>query len=313
MSLITVGAVGALAFGATRAFFSDTETSTGNILQAGAIDLKVDNSSYYNGVYNPGTSWLQPANLDDGQGPATGGAYLFFDFDDLKPGDFGEDTISLHVDNNESWLCADVTLAADDDVTCTDPEQEDDLTCIPPTPAIGQGELADAVNFIWWADDGDNVLEVGETPLPAGPLGNLAVGQTATVALADSQSNIWSPGASPSPLPGATTGYIGKAWCYGNFTLAPVIQDTFGPVGTPGQVGSNGPDVRGEGFTCDGELVNNAGQTDKLVADISFRAVQARNNGSFVCTPPVASPNPSPSVVPSPSPSVSPTPSASPV
>ena len=34
--------VAALALGATGAFFSDTETSTGNILQAGKLDLKIE-------------------------------------------------------------------------------------------------------------------------------------------------------------------------------------------------------------------------------------------------------------------------------
>ena len=45
--LLIVGAGGALA-GGTSAFFSDSETSTGNQFTAGAIDLKVDNDSYYN-------------------------------------------------------------------------------------------------------------------------------------------------------------------------------------------------------------------------------------------------------------------------
>ena len=49
LSLIVIGAVGgAAAYGGTGAFFNDTETSTGNTFAAGAIDLKVDNTSYYN-------------------------------------------------------------------------------------------------------------------------------------------------------------------------------------------------------------------------------------------------------------------------
>ena len=46
----------ALALGGTGAFFSDTELSSGNTFTAGAIDLKVDNESYYNGLLNPGTT-----------------------------------------------------------------------------------------------------------------------------------------------------------------------------------------------------------------------------------------------------------------
>jgi len=49
--------VGALVLGATGAFFSDTETSTGNTFTAGAIDLGVDNTSYYNGKLNQETTW----------------------------------------------------------------------------------------------------------------------------------------------------------------------------------------------------------------------------------------------------------------
>src|SRR3989344_313162 len=59
----------------TSAFFSDTETSEGNILAAGAIDLLIDNESYYNGVFNPDTSW-EPDDLDP--------THLFFNFNDLK-------------------------------------------------------------------------------------------------------------------------------------------------------------------------------------------------------------------------------------
>ena len=44
-------AVGAIAVGATYALFSDTETSSGNIFVAGALDLKVDHTAQtYNGV-----------------------------------------------------------------------------------------------------------------------------------------------------------------------------------------------------------------------------------------------------------------------
>ena len=41
-----VAAVSAVVLGATTAFYSDTETSTGNTFTAGAIDLTVDNESY---------------------------------------------------------------------------------------------------------------------------------------------------------------------------------------------------------------------------------------------------------------------------
>lgn len=42
LSVLTIGLVAAVAFGATRALFSDTETSYGNVFDAGTLDLKVD-------------------------------------------------------------------------------------------------------------------------------------------------------------------------------------------------------------------------------------------------------------------------------
>src|SRR3989344_3987648 len=187
LSLATVALVGAAVIGGTAAIFSDTEVSTGNTFTAGAIDLTVDNTSYYNGVFNEGTSWLQK-DLEEGD--------WFFHFEDLKPGDYGEDTISLHVNNNDSWLCADVTLTSNQDNGSTEPEFNDEQPW-----TAGEGELADNVHFIWWADDGDNVLEDDEVLLPGGPLGALGVGETATVPLADSNVNIWA-NATGTPLVG---------------------------------------------------------------------------------------------------------------
>src|SRR3989344_1787209 len=167
LSIAIIALVGAVVIGGTTAIFSDTEESTGNTFTAGAIDLTVDNESYYNGAFNAGTSWLQK-DLDKDN--------LFFNFQDLKPGDNGEDTISLHVNNNDSYLCADVTLTSNTDNGSTEPEKNDE----DPYTA-GEGELADNVHFIWWADDGDNVLETNESPLPAGTLGSLQIDETATV------------------------------------------------------------------------------------------------------------------------------------
>ncbi len=262
----------AVVAGGTGAFFSDTETSTGNTFTAGEIDLGVDNHSYYNGILNPETTWRVTYDLDEG------GPHQFFNFNDLKPGDWGEDTISLHVNNNDSWLCADVKLTSDDDNGINEPEGDDGDV----TDGAGFGELADAVNFYWWADDGDNVFEtcglnsptdcVDETLLPAGSLGNLDVNETATVALADSSNNIWT-GQSNDPLDPADVRFVAKAWCFGDSDMGPYDQD--------GGNQQSGPDVRP--VICNGENENNITQTDSLTADITFRAVQSRNNGSFTC------------------------------
>ncbi|MDO8569267.1 MAG: hypothetical protein Q7R89_00540 [bacterium] len=190
-------------------------------------------------------------------------------------GDWGEDTISLHVSNNDSYLCADVTLTSDNDNDITEPEGNDgDIG-----PAgTGNGDLADAVNFYWWADDGDNVFEQGEHLLPAGPLGNLAVGGTATIALSDSQTNIWGDNLTTThALPGGQVRNIGKAWCFGDSTFAayPATDTASAPINTT-------PIARP--VVCSGASKNNITQTDSMTADISFRAIQSRNNSGFVCS-----------------------------
>lgn len=51
LSLAIILVVGGVAWGATRSFYNDTETSTGNIFTAGSIDLKVDHlAQTYNGA-----------------------------------------------------------------------------------------------------------------------------------------------------------------------------------------------------------------------------------------------------------------------
>jgi len=271
LGLLTVGAVVGITVYATNAFFSDVETSNDNIFTAGNIDLGIDNHSYYNGVPNPGTTWRVDYDISDDP------ARQFFNFTDVKPGDWGEDTISLHVKDNDSWLCADVKLTSDDENDLVDPEADDGDV----TEGDGNGELADRINFYWWADDGDNVFEGDETLLPSGTLGTLAVDQTATVALADSATNIWT-GLTGDPLTPDNVRFVAKAWCFGNTTMTPYLQD--------GGNRQSGPDDRP--VVCDGSQENNVTQSDSLTADVSFRAVQSRNNLSFLCNPPAPTPTP---------------------
>jgi len=248
ISLSIIGVVAAIAIGATTAYFSDVEESKGNTFTAGSIDLKVDNESWYNGVYQERLSW-EPKDLEN---------ELFFDFDDLKPGDWGEDTISIEVENNDSWLCAEVTLTSNDENDITEPEEEMGDTA-------EKGELADELYFIWWADDGDNVLEDNEQIIGGiYKLGDAWLNQGHTIAISDSETDILEIGA----LKGGKTYHFGKAWCYG--TLKPTYD------------GQDNPGVK-PGFTCNGEPVSNISQSDSATLDVKFIAVQARNNENFVC------------------------------
>ncbi len=292
--LLIVGAGGALA-GGTSAFFSDTETSTGNTFTAGSFDLKIDNDSYYNGnrCVNIGTSLPDWRWQGDSAYPVPGtpcatswtlsdlgNGLLFFDFDDIKPDDEGEDTISIHVQNN-AWACLDLSLTSNDDNTSTEPELADGDGV--GTDDAWDGELAQNLQMLWWADDGDNVYEVGETQITNGAQTIDAMfGQDHlfSVTLADSLKNIWTPNdVTPDPIPAEQTVYIAKAWCMGTLTPAALAQDgngTDGPL-APNRVGT--------GFTCDGTLLDNKTQTDGVTMDVAFRAEQHRNNPNFKCDP----------------------------
>ena len=91
--------VGAVVAGGTGAFFSDTETSTGNVFTAGSvsIDLQSITHDYY------GDDNDIPANYFE---TGTAGTVPFFSFGDLKPGDTGEITSVLANGANDALFCA---------------------------------------------------------------------------------------------------------------------------------------------------------------------------------------------------------------
>jgi len=293
LSLGMIVFVGAVAAGATGAFFNDTETSTGNTFAAGDIDLKIDNESYVtatstildNGqvvqqagtlIASPWTSW----DLAD----LVAGTHKFFDFNDLKPGDMGEDTISVHVGSNDAWVCAAAKITNDSDNGITEPEDEVNLP-IDGSDGTTDGDLDSELQFAFWADDGDNVLEENEYNSGLGIFlsGTLAaMGAQDQITLADSGSSILG---GNTPIPGDSTFYIGKAWCFGTLSGAPLTQDGLGKIGTPKNPNTpNGPLDRTTGVACDGAGAGNIAQTDLVEGDMQFYAVQSRNNPRFLCS-----------------------------
>lgn len=297
--LITLGLVGAVGFGVTKAFFSDTEISKDNTFSAGKIDLKIDNDSYYNGnrcvvhengsktwegtaAYpKPGTDCSTSWNPDD-----LANGHLFFDFQDVKPGDNGEDTISIRSDDNDAWACMKIGLTDDEDNTCTSPEKKDDPNCA--EPGLQLGDLGGQLNFVFWVDDGDNVLEAGEKVITQGDTEHVFNNNAITLA-----DNTGSGILSEDPLKGGQTYYVAKAWCFGTLMLDPV----------PAGQGEN-PSVN-PGVKCiDADKINNAAQTDKVQVDFEFDAVQSRHNDGFTCNGVTPTPRPSvtTTVTPSPTP-----------
>src|SRR3989344_2808837 len=160
LSVASIAAVAALVIGATFAFFSDTETSTGNTFTAGELDLKVDNTCYYNTLANgepncpaveddPQTTELDESIVTTWESTDLGAAHKFFYFTDVKPGDFGEDTVSLTVDN-DAWLRMLIDITADTDNDCTGPETVAEPGCV----TNGDGELLENLLFTVWLDEG---------------------------------------------------------------------------------------------------------------------------------------------------------------
>ena len=283
VSLLVIGLTAiAIGGGMTGAFFSDTETSSGNTFTAGAIDLKVDNHCYYNGnecIYDGnagrycwdanGNSECETGeetctctwNLDDLNG------HVFADFSDLKPGDWGEDTISFHVDSNKAWLCAKVEITEDDDVDCTEPETEEEGN---DCGTGNNGELDNYLEVFAWVDTcqgygghypGDNIYTPDcDKPLMINPV--KLTDYEGTFPIADATYSIAGNDLSGNPLPliGGGKYYIGKAWCFGDMTVE-----------------SDGT------ITCNGANVQNDAQTDTLKLKVSFTAVQYRNNQDYTC------------------------------
>ena len=90
--------------------------------------------------------------------------------DDVKPGDFGELTLSYHLCGNPGYVWLRGALRSNAEGGVTEPEGDsaaEDGTVESPG---SDGELLDAIQTRLWYDDGDNVAEVGEGGDDAGYL-----------------------------------------------------------------------------------------------------------------------------------------------
>ena len=324
-------AAAALIIGGTFAFFSDTETSTGNTFTAGALDLKVDSTSHYNGMVctlglSNGNGGLKPSTWQpelgtqppyypainsecDGTWTETdlGVTHKFFNLTDVKPGDDGEDTISLHVYNNDAWGRFVISGVTDLDGTCTEPESEvgnAEPECSVPdnTLATTPGELAESITFYAWLDQGlipgfQNIDANGNpvTPVPDSTEGdNVQQCDNPQEPATCNEPTVILPGTvdeNPSldqTLPDETHNiWIAFGADYDSYC-------------DEESVNANGHNSYGlcQGIADDGRLVGsttyyfglawsvpttvgNEAQTDSLNADLTFEAVQHRNNSSM--------------------------------
>jgi len=174
----------------------------------------------------------------------------FFNFNDVKPGDFGTNVISLHVYDNDAYSC--LIVGNKDD-------QENPAQPLAPEIVagdangvgnpLGDGELSNFLNVFTWGDTVANgVYDVGETSL--GGVGPLST--TINIMSMDSLNQQF--------LTATTTKNIGLAWCAG----------TLGA-------------VAGQPFSCDGNGMGNIAQSDSFSASLTAYAEQVRNNPTFSC------------------------------
>jgi predicted ribosomally synthesized peptide with SipW-like signal peptide len=295
LSGATILAASAVIIGATFAFFSDTETSTGNTFVAGEIDLQIDSEAHYAGlVCTENGVWAEEVtgestrpDLIDEECEGTwslkdlGEGDIFFSLNDIKPGDSGENTISLHVFNNDAWGRMVIDNVTSLDITCNEPESEDpdDPECILPSPTPGAGELQGNIAFSIWLDQG--VTPGFQNTEDGGEGDNVQQCDNPQDPLECDEPTLVTSG----PLdPGGETLNIWEG-------LDPVY-DFYSCTGDGSETGADCPGLTNDGhlvgsityyFGLDWEIpdtVGNEVQTDSLSADISFEATQYRNNPS---------------------------------
>lgn len=305
LSGAAIVAAAALIIGATFAFFSDSEESLGNTLQAGGLDLKIDSEAHYAGLVCEGeegdTTWQQEATTTTRpeliNEECVGTFELkdleedpFFELSDIKPGDEGENTISLHVFDNDAWGRIRVTNVLDEDVDCTEPESNDspDPECSNDPNSPGDGELAENLNFFLWLDEGtvpgfqcagpneieecsdpeegDNIFNGNETPTNAPSVVN--EGQEILINLAPGLAEASQDGACAA-LDG--TGHYEYGPCHGLADDGRLVGSATYYIGVAWCLGDVTPDG------CDGSSVGNEVQTDSISADIIFDITQQRN------------------------------------
>jgi hypothetical protein len=217
-----------------------TNTGTGQP----PLELTIDSRTHYNGKLQPQLSW-DLKNL-------VPGVDRFWNFDDVKPGDTGTSSISLHVTNGPAFVCLDFYHYTDLENGINEPESHVDMSST-------TGELGPGLEFFAWRDDGDEKFEIGEKPLfGTSTQSAIQVLNNTTYAIAD--------GATGTPLIDGVTGYVGVYWCAGDLDV----------------------DLVSAKASCNGKVLGNEAQTDSMSVDVGIRAVSAKSQPRFTCqgTPP---------------------------
>ena len=155
MSVLTIALVSIVAVGATKAYFSDTETSTGNSFTAGTLDLKldagdVDVTKFTITTANPGQSGYGTWSVNN-----SGSVDGYLDFH------------SIAVTNSENG--------------CNEPELVDESACL--SDIIG--ELGANTNVQLFVDvDNNGIFDGTDTSIYNGTLSGIAANYDVSIPLA---------------------------------------------------------------------------------------------------------------------------------
>lgn len=231
-----------LASGATDGFTFATNTTQGK-----PLELKIDAKTFYNGLLQPQRTW----NLKN----LVPGVDKFWNFDDVKPGDTGTSSISIHIKNGPAYACLDFYNYKDLENGVNEPESHVDTSST-------TGELGTGLEFFAWKEgDGDRVFEPAEAPL-FGTTSQSAVQvlNNTTYAIADALHG--------NPIQNGVVKYVGVYWCAGDLEV----------------------NLATGKATCNGEVLGNEAQTDSMGVDVAIRAVSSQSQPKFTCSgvpPPV--------------------------
>jgi len=264
-----LGAIGLASAGAglgTSAYFNDTESFTNNSLTAGQLDLTVDYEFVGSDSFHAGD--LPSAGTLDGDS-------LSLVVDDVKPGDWAAICLTLHVEDNPSYVRILGDLTEDAENSVTEPEQYQSM--------VGETNMENNVQGGSFAPgDGELAEEIVVT-----------VGD----GYSDTDPNDDQPGTISNPEPG--------------IAASSSLRDVLAALSDPGMI-LRGPDGHGDSAadaTAVGDpalgadvndveycflfelpaSVGNWVQTDSVAFDLTFEAVQTRHidaNDPFNTTSP---------------------------
>jgi len=169
----------------------------------------------------------------------------FFNFEDVKAGDYGRNVISFHVYDNDAWACLLIHDQDDQENELIDPEAEaGDET-------ENEGELSKYLDVFAWRDDNNNGIyePPSETAIAEGTLDSLE------------SINLYDSLADEGVLVACEIKFVGLAWCAGELNV----------------------EADGE-ISCDGSSMLDDAQTDTFEASLTAYAEQIRNNPDFDCS-----------------------------